>query len=238
MPKEAVAAEVLRSIEDLESTTDTDTIMNGVVQFAERYGATYFIFTRIPNKYQNFRDMIYAKRWSDPWYDFYTRHRLIDSDPVAEHCFKTNDPFFWSDCPIPRGRSRTVMTSARDYGLKEGWSVPLHGFDGTGCASFAGASLSLTGEARRGLHLLTMYAAERLRVVDETRKAQSVQLTDREKDVLLLTAWGKTVLEVGEILGLTPRTIGHHIRTAAEKLGANTKAQAVVMAMQRRCIYP
>lgn len=238
MPTEKVANEVFKSIEYLESATNSDAIMNVIINYSAEYGATYFIFTRIPNKYQNFRDMIYAKRWPAEWYDFYTRNRLIDSDPIAEHCLKMNDPFYWSDCPTPRGRAKTVMLSARDCGLKDGWSVPLHTFDGTGCASFAGASLSLTNDARRGLHLLTMYAAERLRVVDEARKAQSIQLTGREKDVLLLTAWGKTVLEVGEILGLTPRTIGHHVRSAAAKLGANTKAQAVVMAMQRRCICP
>jgi DNA-binding CsgD family transcriptional regulator len=61
-------------------------------------------------------------------------------------------------------------------------------------------------------------------------------LTVRELEVLTWVARGKSAWEIGEILGIAKRTVDEHARTAAQKLGAVNRTQAVALALLRRII--
>lgn len=55
-------------------------------------------------------------------------------------------------------------------------------------------------------------------------------LTPRETEVLSWIAKGKTNRDVGEILGLSPRTVNKHLEHVFEKLGVETRAAAAALA--------
>ncbi|MEA2449003.1 MAG: hypothetical protein QOG63_935 [Thermoleophilaceae bacterium] len=57
-------------------------------------------------------------------------------------------------------------------------------------------------------------------------------LTDREVDVLRLVARGLSNREAAAQLGLSPKTVGHHVQHAYAKLGVSTRAAAALCAMQ------
>ncbi|WP_318012001.1 helix-turn-helix transcriptional regulator [Mesorhizobium sp. ESP-6-4] len=63
-------------------------------------------------------------------------------------------------------------------------------------------------------------------------------LTDREKEVLLWAAAGKTSSETSQIVGLTERTVKWHTMRAREAFGVATTTQAVVEAVRKRLIHP
>ena len=65
-----------------------------------------------------------------------------------------------------------------------------------------------------------------------------VDLNDREVEVLTWVARGKTSVEIGQIVGLTKRTIDFHIDNARAKLGASTRTEAVIKATAGRLIEP
>jgi len=65
-----------------------------------------------------------------------------------------------------------------------------------------------------------------------------VDLNDREVEVLTWVARGKTSVEIGQIVGLTKRTIDFHIDNARAKLGASTRTEAVIKATTGRLIEP
>lgn len=67
---------------------------------------------------------------------------------------------------------------------------------------------------------------------------KSVALNEREVEVLTWVARGKTSMEIGQILGLTKRTIDFHIDNARAKLGAATRTEAVIKAATGRLIEP
>lgn len=71
--------------------------------------------------------------------------------------------------------------------------------------------------------------AEELR----TALVRRYQLTAREVDVLEWLALGKTNRDIGEILGLSPRTVNKHLEHVYVKLGVETRtaAASVVMAL-------
>ena len=56
------------------------------------------------------------------------------------------------------------------------------------------------------------------------------QLTDREKEILQLSAEGLSTVEVAERLVISPQTVQTHIRNVLAKLGARSKLQAVAFA--------
>jgi DNA-binding NarL/FixJ family response regulator len=58
----------------------------------------------------------------------------------------------------------------------------------------------------------------------------TASLTPRETEVLSWIAKGKTNRDVGEILGLSPRTVNKHLEHVFEKLGVETRAAAAALA--------
>jgi DNA-binding CsgD family transcriptional regulator len=61
-------------------------------------------------------------------------------------------------------------------------------------------------------------------------------LTAREREVLTWIALGKSAWEIGEILGIAKRTVDEHAQTAARKLGAANRTQAVAIAVRNGLI--
>ncbi|MCA9168670.1 MAG: response regulator [Planctomycetales bacterium] len=66
----------------------------------------------------------------------------------------------------------------------------------------------------------------------KTNEANGV-LSSREREVLQYVAQGKTQGKVGDLLGISERTVEQHIRAARRKLNAVNSVQAVVEAIQR-----
>lgn len=59
-----------------------------------------------------------------------------------------------------------------------------------------------------------------------------LRLTNRESQVLLWIAQGKTNREIGQILELSPRTVNKHLEQVFRKLGVENRTSAAAMAFQ------
>ena len=55
-------------------------------------------------------------------------------------------------------------------------------------------------------------------------------MTDRELDVLVLLPAGHTNAEIGRMLHISERTVGHHVSRILSKLGASNRAEAATEA--------
>lgn len=67
---------------------------------------------------------------------------------------------------------------------------------------------------------------------DEAALRRRFGLTMREAEVLLWIARGKANRDIGEILGLSPRTVNKHLEQVYAKLGVENRASAAVMALK------
>jgi len=61
---------------------------------------------------------------------------------------------------------------------------------------------------------------------------QHFGLTQRESEVLLWIARGKSNRDIGDILGLSPRTVNKHLEQVYTKLGVENRASAAIKAIQ------
>jgi PAS domain S-box-containing protein len=58
-----------------------------------------------------------------------------------------------------------------------------------------------------------------------------MQLTEREREIMTLVASGLQSGDIAESLFISPETVKSHVHNALEKLGANTRAHAVAIAL-------
>jgi DNA-binding NarL/FixJ family response regulator len=64
-------------------------------------------------------------------------------------------------------------------------------------------------------------------------RATSRHLTPRERDILPLIADGQSGKQIARALGISERTVKFHTASLLRKLGADNRAQAVALALQR-----
>jgi DNA-binding NarL/FixJ family response regulator len=67
---------------------------------------------------------------------------------------------------------------------------------------------------------------------EEAALKRRFALTAREAEVLLWIARGKSNRDIGDILGLSPRTVNKHLETVYEKLGVENRASAAIAALK------
>jgi DNA-binding NarL/FixJ family response regulator len=61
---------------------------------------------------------------------------------------------------------------------------------------------------------------------------QPPSLTDRQLEILVHVARGRTNREIGSVLGISDRTVRNHMRTINKKLSTGDRTRAVVIAIE------
>lgn len=87
-------------------------------------------------------------------------------------------------------------------------------------------------DANRVAHALRQEGVEVSRVWRRGPRGYGDQLSPREREVLVLVAQGLTNREAGEVLFLSPRTVGRHLGTAMRKLGVSSRTAAAMAATE------
>ena len=206
------------------------------------FGFDNFIMTGLPGPGRNFEQVVLLRKWPAGWFEIYTGHDYVRLDPVIRHCRNTR-PALRVDggpasTPKREPRALEVMNRAVDYGMKRGFCLPIHGINGyEACLSMSGTALDLSSRTKPALHLMSMYAFERIRSHRIPAPSNLPKhLTSREREMLVWAAAGKSAADTGDILGITERTVTAHIVSACQKLEATNKTQAVARALQYRLI--
>lgn len=77
---------------------------------------------------------------------------------------------------------------------------------------------------------LTAQTAEKQSAAESS---ESAELTEREKEILRAVARGERSKEIAAHLGISIRTVGAHLASIYSKLGVDSRASAVALALQR-----
>ena len=90
----------------------------------------------------------------------------------------------------------------------------------------------------RGLTVAPDGASPDVRLVKPTSGTDTeAQLTPRERDVLELLVDGASNKEIARRLGISVSTVKFHVRSIADKLDADGRAEAVAHALRRGIIH-
>jgi LuxR family transcriptional regulator, quorum-sensing system regulator SolR len=85
---------------------------------------------------------------------------------------------------------------------------------------------------------VTLNDSSASRNMEATAQRQKVQLTKRQREILSLTAQGKTSWEISVILGRREVTVNYHIKGILKVLRAQNKAHAVNKAILLGLLTP
>jgi LuxR family transcriptional regulator, quorum-sensing system regulator BjaR1 len=230
--------EAFTFIDGLDRLHTPDAIMRAMHRVVSRFGFEWLVFTGlVPKPGETFDDLVLAEHAPDGFHALYNARDYIRCDPNVHRAVHSSHPFDWTwqDYGDEHGpRSVEIMRVLADFTLARGFIVPIHGVGGYEAAvAMAGTQVAPVAEARAGLHLMSLYAFERLRHL-AGRTESKPPLTRREREVLAWSAQGKSAWEIGEILSVGKRTVDEHAQTAMRKLGAANRTQAVAIALRHR----
>ena len=96
-----------------------------------------------------------------------------------------------------------------------------------------GELLQAVNAVARGATYIEPGIAQRLAVQGLKGPQSPVDmLSEREFEVFLHLAGGKSVAQIAELLSLSPRTIGTHLYNIKQKLGAQNAAELTLIALR------
>jgi DNA-binding CsgD family transcriptional regulator len=94
----------------------------------------------------------------------------------------------------------------------------------------AGVQLSVRNMGRVGIGETMLLLEQRSANGATPSRLANAALTPRETEVLSWLAKGKTNRDIGDILGMSHRTVNKHLEHIFEKLGVETRAAAAALA--------
>lgn len=218
----------------ITATTEAE-FMEALSKAAREFGFEYCAYgIRMPLPLTNPK-VVMVNNYSPEWQKRYSDRNYFAVDPTVAHGIRSVLPLVWSEELF--SSQRELWEDARAAGLKVGWAQSSYNAQGAvGMLTLARSDDALSAnELRKNSAQMTVLAqlahAGMNELISNRRNSnQSAELTAREIEVLRWTGDGKTSGEVGQIMGISERTVNFHINNSLEKLGAVNKTAAVIKA--------
>ena len=231
---------MLRIFEDylhhLDIAADKHQFREAMKLFAAQFGFSTFAYLTLPKTTKN---KIRVVTTYDPrWIEHYFSRRYELSDPILAHARSVRTSLIWpsaGDGTVTCATLKRFFDEATEFGIGCGYTVPI--WEGASpVAAMTFAANRRTPEylnCMRGNNLLLEFASccfhrEIGRKLNRSYVMDSKALTPRQRQIMDLSAAGKSTVDIGQILSITQRTAVYHIENVKAKYGVRTIAQAVV----------
>ncbi len=185
--------------------------------------------------------------YPEDWMQHYNAKGYLTYDPVIHHAFTTPAPYTWKqllDSPVLPQMGKKILNESQEANLLDGAAVAIYGpnfeIAGVGLASTTGGVnpdkniLSLIQALANQFHI----AYSNLDPNYKELPPQYIELTQREREILLWSAEGKSVSVIATILSTSDDNVKYHLKKIYRKLGVTDRLQAVVKAIMLGLINP
>lgn len=219
---------------DAADRLDTPAILRLFESQIADCGFNTYMMAALPVPGVALESLVVAHGWPPEWGEIYLRENFSAVDPVVRRGQSTVQPFEWWEArydPVADPAAHTVMTRATDFGLKAGYSIPLHHDQAGALVTMAGERPVFEPGAKSSMQLIGIFAHNRIRSLTKLETPQRPLLSAREREILLWAAEGKTAWEISVILSIAERTVKFHMIRAARKLNAVNRTAAVAKAL-------
>jgi len=228
-------------VEYLSKCTDRESIVLLCERFCDDMDYDYFLLgLYLPVV----GEIIMLSNYPTDWQEKYARKGYIHDDPIVKHCVAHSEMLPWSQIQWSRGiegvAERKHIKEARESGLVNGISIPIHG-PGAESGLFSLATQNnedphTHSDTNRQLDIQIFSQAlhQTLRRVvscEQPITRVKADLTEREKECLSWIANGKTSWEISQILKISENTVSYHIRNSINKMEVANRSQAVAKAV-------
>jgi LuxR family transcriptional activator of conjugal transfer of Ti plasmids len=231
-------------VDHLSNAPDSEALRDAMANAAAALDLSCFAYLTIPGQPSVTPKLI--SNYPSAWTTHYLESHYERLDPVIAQALSHPEPFEWGLGVRPAAPSepqRELFEEAAKFGIRYGFTVPIHNHRGPVAAvTFAADERrprferSITEHARV-LQLMAMYFhAHARRKILPGRTINGVSLSPREFECLEWAAQGKSAWDIGHILGISRHTAAFHLANAKTKLGVRTIIQAVTRLTASRSI--
>lgn len=216
-----------------------------LAQYLRRFEIDTFVLCRATDQFKRPSAARIAGSSNTRWRAHYDDRNLARNDDLLSAGLKSIEPTTWTNfrrSQERKGRSAEIYDEAREFGLHDGFYLPIQRSDGSvlGVSMMAKQKMPKSRTTMAALHMLAVYyhiAAERLGLVDKVAPLpiplppKNKMPTDRQIECLKWIRHGKTNWEISQILGISEHTVQEHVEQARIRLGVRTTTQAVLEAI-------
>jgi DNA-binding CsgD family transcriptional regulator len=169
------------------------------------------------------------------WLKWFSERNYAQRDPIFWGAGFSPVPFWWDEfvkCYKLERDQKRILNEARECGLSAGVTIPIYSPNAfpASCSLVPGPDgfdpLDLPDLQFMALHA---HAEAMLRAGAAVQPP--VLLTKRQQECLTLAGVAKSDWAIGKILGISSRTVHHHLENAKRRYGVSHRVQAVVQAM-------
>ncbi len=225
--------------ERIQGLEDIGEVLMFVRDFARDLGVKRqsYHFTPVMESPISARTVIYSEGFPDEWLALYNEKSFRLNDPIPERTMRHGEAISWADAMAlapNTSAQQECFASMREHGLIHGFGIPLFGSGGR--EAYASMDFDLppaeVASSDRSAIIAVSQAAQmrvsRLLIRLNTRPS----LSERELQVLGWIVRGKSVGEIGTILGLSPETVRTYSKRVYEKMGTHNRIGAIVRALK------
>lgn len=183
--------------------------------------------------------------YGDDWKTHYATQGFQLIDPTLHSARRSIAPVDWKRLQRNDNFAK-VFENARDFGITDrGLTIPVRGpFGDTGMLSIT-MDCSQADWDRKVPAIIGDLQSVAVHVHDQVMNSDALSkvlrypnLSTREREILQWIAAGKSQQDIGDILGISHRTVEVHLRSTRDKLYSLTTPQAVARGIAMGLIYP
>jgi DNA-binding CsgD family transcriptional regulator len=184
------------------------------------------------------------------WIERYLEMGYHEVDPIGNYYQTKNLPWIWNVEDDWMKMNRNVsefMKDIKKHGYTGGLCIPIFSAQNTrGFINLTSRNPtlediydSLEGRAAQVVFILRYVQEEISRIsLENLKNIQQNPLSSRQKEVLLWVGEGLTSKGIGEVLGISYRTVDSYLEEIQQKLGVSNRQQAVTRAVSLGYIVP
>ena len=228
-------------IEATQNCQSLSQLQDEFKRFLKKFGIDGFIYSLVRSK-RNAEGKIHhgvCHSYPIDWMKYYSEKGYLDHDPTYRKIIKGNGIFRWDELirslPVTK-TERLVMDQAKEANLKSGMSVSIHGTHGEifGFGFISSAEQEPLSEVQMRLlyHMANQFHLAYEALTTEDKTVHGITLTERQREILLWAAKGKSRAVIADILNVSEPTIDDHFQAIYKKLGCNERTMAVLKAYQ------
>jgi len=214
--------------DDATRITNIDELLNACLAFLLPTGLGFISYAQI----YLFGPSCIRTNFPKAWHVHYIDNAMVNTHPVISTVPTTSTLRAWPNFDKDSATAE-FNESAQAFGVPKlgaalgfstiaGFSVFSVGFDGA-----QKEWQDILENNAMALNLVAVTFCIRASQITE-----KICLTNREHDVLLWTARGKTSWEIGKILGLTEGTVNQYLKQIMKKANAKNRVQCVARAIE------
>jgi LuxR family transcriptional regulator, quorum-sensing system regulator BjaR1 len=227
-------------IQSLEQITSEEEAFSELRKVSESFGFSSFAISGIPEPHERIDPYVLLNGWPEEWAARYMANQYFTIDPVIQRTILSDSAFVWADALKQMTLSKQslkFMGEAQDFRFINGFSVPIHSLMGfRAIVTFASDRVDMSTEARGALHMISIYAHNKIKELKTGGKQQiidrGIHLTLREKECISWCAEGKTAWEISTILGISERTVAHILENAQKKMNTTNRTHLVAESLR------